>query len=89
MSAWSADVTADGNVVAEDVGDVINYINAHGSGAVMKDGSPAPMYYDVTGDDYVAADDVVTIINYINAHPDPKAKRRAWQFLAEKRAKSL
>jgi ELWxxDGT repeat protein len=68
-SAWSADVTADGKVVAEDVVDVINYINAHGAGPVTQGGSSPQLYYDVTGDDHVAADDVMTVINYINAHP--------------------
>jgi ELWxxDGT repeat protein len=69
-AAMSADVNDDGNVVAEDVIDVINFINAHKSGPVVKDGQPAAKFYDVTGDDYVAADDAVTIINYINAHPN-------------------
>jgi len=68
----SADVSGDGHVVAEDVLDVINFINSFGSGPVTppKPGDPTPkFYYDVTGDNIVAADDVVTIINYINAHP--------------------
>lgn len=67
----ATDVTGDGNVIAEDVIDVINFINAFGSGPVAptKPGTPrATLLYDVTGDDYVAADDVVAIINYINAH---------------------
>jgi len=71
-----ADVSADGNVVAEDVIDVINYINAKGSGPLdvahaavaTVIGGNMGYYYDVTGDNYVAADDVVAIINYINAH---------------------
>jgi hypothetical protein len=63
------DVDGDGLVVAEDVVDVINYITAHGSEPVVKDGKPAKDFYDVTGDDWVAADDVLTIINFINAHP--------------------
>jgi hypothetical protein len=64
----AADVTGDGEVVADDVIDVINFINASGSGPVApaKPGDPHPtLYYDVTGDDYIAADDVVTIVNYI------------------------
>ncbi|HEY2414659.1 MAG TPA: FG-GAP-like repeat-containing protein [Pirellulaceae bacterium] len=75
-----ADVTGDGNVDAEDVLDVINYINAKGAGPVVSGsaavqslaqavGASGTMYYDVTGDNYIAADDVVTIINCINAHP--------------------
>jgi ELWxxDGT repeat protein len=70
--AMAPDVTADGNVVAEDALDVINFIHASGSGPVTPanpdDPQPA-LYYDVTGDNYIAADDVVTIVNYINAHP--------------------
>jgi hypothetical protein len=69
--AIAADVTGDGNVVAEDALDVINFIHASGSGPVppAKPDDPHPaLYYDVTGDNYIAADDVVTIINYINAH---------------------
>jgi hypothetical protein len=78
----AADVSGDGQVAAEDVIDVINYINAKGSGPVSHSGSAGlqslaqsatsifpTMYYDVTGDNYVAADDVITIINFINAHP--------------------
>jgi hypothetical protein len=65
----ASDVSGDGDVVAEDVVDVINYINAKGSGPLVKDGQPVKKFYDVTGDDYIAADDVITIINYINAHP--------------------
>jgi ELWxxDGT repeat protein len=64
-----SDVTQDGEVVAEDVVDVINHINATGSGPVDPTSSPGTLLYDVTGDDYIAADDVVMIINYINAHP--------------------
>jgi hypothetical protein len=68
--AIAADVTGDGNVVAEDVVDDINFINASGSVAPSKPGDPRPtFYYDVTGDYYIAPNDVVTIINYINSHP--------------------
>jgi ELWxxDGT repeat protein len=70
--AIAADVTTDGNVVAEDALDVINFIHASGSGPVApaKPGDPHPtLLYDVTGDNYIAADDVMTIINYISAHP--------------------
>jgi hypothetical protein len=68
----AADVTGDGNVVAEDALDIINFIHALGSGPVApaKPGEPRPvLLYDVTGDNYIAADDVMTIINYISAHP--------------------
>jgi hypothetical protein len=70
--AIAADVSGDGHVVAADALDVINFINAFGSGPVppAKPGDPHPaLYYDVTGDNHIAADDVVAIINYINAHP--------------------
>ena len=53
---------------AEDVIEVINYINARGSGPVPPT-AKGPPYPDVTGDNNVVADDVITIINYINAHP--------------------
>jgi hypothetical protein len=89
------DVTGDGDVVAEDVVDVINYINAKGAGPVVVPGGAAgqsvaqaagasgAMYYDVTGDDYVAADDVVAIINFINSHPkaEPEAIEAATQAM--------
>jgi ELWxxDGT repeat protein len=76
------DVSGDGQIVAEDVIDVINYINARGSGPIFSrattirqslaqsEAPNATLYYDVTGDDCIAADDVINIINYINAHPD-------------------
>jgi hypothetical protein len=77
-----ADVTGDLDVVAEDAMNVINYINAHGSGPISEgaafrasglilaeaEGESTPIrYYDVTGDDYIAADDVMAIVNYINS----------------------
>jgi hypothetical protein len=78
----AADVTGDGKVVAEDAIEVINFIDAHGSGPVApaKPGDPpATLLYDVTGDNYIAADDVMAIINYINAHPivNPEATELA------------
>jgi hypothetical protein len=78
----AADVTGDGNVVAEDAMDVINFIHSFGSGPVApaKPGDPLPaLYYDVTGDNYIAADDVIVIINYIHAHPtvNPEATELA------------
>jgi hypothetical protein len=73
------DVDGDGKVVAQDVVDVINYINAHDSGPIVMVGKAAAEFYDVTGDDYVAADDVVTIINHINAHPDAQQSEVASQ----------
>jgi hypothetical protein len=79
------DVTGDGEVVGEDVLDLINYINAFGSRPVdanKANGNQALVaasqtkvrYYDVTGDDYIAADDVITVINYINAKPNSVVK---------------
>jgi hypothetical protein len=79
--AIAADVTDDGVVAADDALDIINRINAKGSGPLTSNssagiaglaatnGEAAPTYYDVTGDNYLAADDVIAVINYINAHP--------------------
>jgi hypothetical protein len=57
----------DGFIVAGDVLEVINYINARGSGPVTANASFGPPYPDTNGDNQVAADDVIAIINYINA----------------------
>jgi VCBS repeat-containing protein len=78
----AADVTGDGEVAADDALDIINRINAAGSGPLASHGSAAGIaglaatngeatvnYYDVTGDNYLAADDVMAVINFINAHP--------------------
>jgi hypothetical protein len=78
----AADVTGDGNVVAGDALDIINFIHSSGSGPVVppKPGdAPPTLYYDVTGDNYIAADDVIAIINYIHAHPiiNPEATEPA------------
>jgi hypothetical protein len=78
--AIAADVTGDGKVAAEDALDIINFINAHGSGTVApaKPGDPVPaLLYDVTGDNYIAADDVIAIINFINAHPSTQPQAEA------------
>ena len=53
--------------MADDVLDVINYINAKGSGLVSEIAANAKPYCDVNGDNNVAADDVLDVINYINA----------------------
>jgi hypothetical protein len=61
------DVSGDVRVVAADALEIINYINAFGSGAVPASPPFGPAYYDTTGDDSVAPNDVVGIINFINA----------------------
>jgi hypothetical protein len=61
------DVTNDTFVSADDVVDVINYINAKGSGQLPDDAANEKPYYDVDGDNNVVAADVIDVINYINA----------------------
>jgi hypothetical protein len=70
------DVTHDGHIAADDVVEIINYINASGSGAFSNNKKPK-YYYDPNNDCNIAADDVVTIINYINAHPNRDAEAEA------------
>jgi hypothetical protein len=63
------DVDSDGVVSASDVLTIINYINAHGTGAVdPATGNTAP-YYDVDADGEIVASDVLAVINHINANP--------------------
>lgn len=67
-----ADVNNDGQVVAEDVLTIINYINAGHPDDVSTDAAVGGPYgfLDVTGDGHVVAEDVIEVINYINAgHP--------------------
>jgi hypothetical protein len=61
------DVNNDTLIVADDVLDVINYINAVGSGKVPDTAANQKRYYDVDGDNNVTAMDVLDVINYINA----------------------
>lgn len=61
------DVTSDGDVAADDVLAIANFINANRPGQVPDDAVNSKPFYDVTGDNSVAADDVIAVINYINA----------------------
>jgi hypothetical protein len=61
------DVQPDGTVVPADAVEVINYINAFGSGAVPPDAVLGPPYIDVIADNQIAPIDALTVINYINA----------------------
>src|SRR4029079_10680242 len=90
-----ADVTGDNNVWAEDALNVINYINAKGSGPIVARGEfgssvsalaavqSAAQYYDVTGDDYIGPDDVLAVINYINAHNPSQTQMPAGEAAAQ------
>jgi hypothetical protein len=62
------DVTADGDVAADDVVSIINFIAAYGAVEVEPNSLGTP-YCDVDGDGWITATDVVMVINYINAHP--------------------
>jgi CSLREA domain-containing protein len=61
------DVTGDRAIVAGDVLEIINYINAKKPDKVPTDGRGGGPYYDVTGDGTIAADDVIAVINRINS----------------------
>jgi hypothetical protein len=66
------DVDGDLSVSANDALEIINWINAHGSGplATPTAGNAPPPYLDVKPDNYVAPVDVLYVINYINAGLD-------------------
>jgi len=66
------DVTFDESIAPGDALDVINYINAFGSGLLPPERSGSG-YLDVIGDDNVAPNDALAIINYINAQSRPAA----------------
>lgn len=61
------DPTDDGFVVAGDVLEVINFINAFGAQSVEQALAHDPRLLDVTGDNFIAAGDALAIINAINA----------------------
>lgn len=61
------DVTDDGFVVAADVLEIINFINAFRSQAIAPSPSYINPFIDVNGDNFVAANDSLDIINRINA----------------------
>jgi hypothetical protein len=60
------DSSGDGGITAVDALNVIDYINAFGSGAVGE-GPAKSAYVDINGDGHVVAGDALQIINYINA----------------------
>jgi hypothetical protein len=59
----------DNQVAPNDALEVINYLNAFGSGAVPEDAAAGSAYLDTNGDHYVSPDDCLGIINYLNAFP--------------------
>jgi hypothetical protein len=61
------DVSGDLHVAPNDALDVINYINAFGSGLVPTSGALGPPYLDVNDDGFVAPNDALDVINVINA----------------------
>jgi hypothetical protein len=70
------DVNADRKVAADDALDIINYINAKGSGPLPATAQTSPPYYDVVADNYLAPNDVLAVINYINALPEAEGEMR-------------
>jgi GEVED domain/Dockerin type I domain/Bacterial pre-peptidase C-terminal domain len=61
------DVNGDGGVSPLDVLQLVNYINANGSGLLPFPAQNTPPYLDVDGNGFVDPLDVITVINYINA----------------------
>jgi hypothetical protein len=66
-SIQAEDVTADGNVVAGDVVEIINHINAFGPHALTSEAFFGAPFYDVDGNDFISAADALAVINWINA----------------------
>src|SRR5436309_2964954 len=61
------DVTADGAVVPVDAIQIINKLNADGSGPLLGlGGEPPPFYYDTSGDMFLAPTDAILVINALN-----------------------
>lgn len=61
------DVNGDGGVSPLDVLQLVNYINANGSGLLPFPPISTPPFLDVDADGFVGPLDVVTVINFINA----------------------
>jgi autotransporter-associated beta strand protein len=64
-------IQPDGHISAGDVLQIINYINAKGSGPIPDNaviGQPSG-FIDTDQDNQVTASDVISVINFINAHP--------------------
>ncbi len=80
------DVNGDGIAAAEDLPDLVNYINQHPGQAVLgtPGGSPHP-YYDVNNDGRCTPIDALIVINWINSHPAGAGEGEAvapWGWLA-------
>jgi hypothetical protein len=61
------DVVRDNHVVAADVLEIVNYLNAFGSNAVLPMRPPTLPYLDVNGDNFISPADALEVINQINA----------------------
>jgi hypothetical protein len=70
------DVSGDQHVAPSDALDVINYLNAYGSGVVPLDALGAP-YCDVNGDEVVSPGDALAIINVLNANQSGEGEGEA------------
>ena len=66
------DVNGDGAVTPIDALVVINYLNAHGQGA-LPSAFAGSNYLDVNGDNQVTPLDALSVINYLNANVTPQA----------------
>lgn len=76
------DVDGDGDVIAVDVLTLINYINAHPSGALPDPPQLPPPYYDINNDGFCTPLDVLLVINYINSQPIGSGEGEAFAFFA-------
>ena len=76
------DVDGDGDVIPLDVLILINYINAHPSGALPDSPQLPPPYYDINNDGFCTPLDVLLVINYINSHPIGSGEGEAFPFFA-------
>jgi hypothetical protein len=84
-AAWHLDVTGDRSAVAGDALEIINRINAFGSGKLPVRPAIVAPYFDTNGDDSVAPNDVIEIINAINSglNRSAPAAEGEGQLLAE------
>jgi hypothetical protein len=78
-------VNDDFSISADDVLQIINFLNAFGASPVLPGTPPADPYYDPTGDNYVAPNDALEIINYLNAYgatPEGESNRNGTSLAA-------
>lgn len=66
-AALPLDVLPDGSIVAGDVLQIVNYINAFGAGPIPDTAAIGPLFYDVIADNQITAGDALAVINQINA----------------------